>query len=150
MPNLNSGLGWFRYRPAPKHASTGDLAAAASFLDDTRRVEARYETLFRYFVDGFLAAATPDFERAQYRGMGSSHGYRVAGVEGFARTAPLFAAWIAGGRSGVIEDCRAAAAPTWRRFWCPASPLGPIRTIRATGASHAISPRCWSRLPTSP
>lgn len=103
MPNLDSGLGWFRYRPAPKRPSTVDLAAAASFLDDTRDVEARYETLFRYFVDGFLAAATPDFERAQYRGMGSSHGYRVAGVEGFARTAPLFAAWIAGGRSGVIE-----------------------------------------------
>lgn len=103
MPNLNSGLGWFRYRPAPKHANAGDLAAAASFLDSTRAAEQRYEALFRYFVDGFLDVATPDFERAQYRGMGSLHGYRVAGVEGFARTAPLFAAWIAGGRSGTID-----------------------------------------------
>lgn len=100
---FSSGMGWFRYRPAPAEPNETDLALARDFLGDAPTAEQRYEALFRYFVDGFLAVATPDFGRAHYRGMGSSHGYRVAGVEGFARTAPLFAAWIAGGRDPVIS-----------------------------------------------
>lgn len=102
MP-FSTGLGWLRYRPAPTRPGEADAALVRDFLDSGIEAEQRYETLFCYFVDGFLAAATPDFERAQYRGRGSRHGYRVAGVEGFARTAPLFAAWIAGGRSPVIS-----------------------------------------------
>ncbi|MDB5538542.1 MAG: hypothetical protein JWQ89_269 [Devosia sp.] len=98
-----SQRGWLRYRSAPRRPGAHDLAIARNFLDPASGPEVRYEALFRYFVDGFLAAATPDFERAQYRGMGSRHGYRVAGVEGFARTAPLFAAWMAGGRGSTIE-----------------------------------------------
>lgn len=101
MP-LSSELGWFRYRPAPARLSEADRALAHIFETDLA-AEQRYEALVRYFVEGFLAVATPDFERAQYRGMGSFHGYRVAGVEGFARTAPLFAAWIAGGRNPVVS-----------------------------------------------
>lgn len=96
-------LGWFRYRRAPARPNEADRALARLFATTDAPAEQRYEALVRYFVEGFLAVATPDFERAQYRGMGSSHGYRVAGVEGFARTAPLFAAWIAGGRNPVIS-----------------------------------------------
>jgi hypothetical protein len=99
---FSSELGWFRYRPAPAQPSEADLALAHVFETELA-AEQRYEALVRYFVEGFLAVATPDFERAQYRGMGSLHGYRVAGVEGFARTAPLFAAWIAGGRNPVVS-----------------------------------------------
>lgn len=99
---FSSDLGWFHYRPAPRRPSETDLELARFFATDVP-AEQRYEALVRYFVEGFLTVATPDFERAQYRGMGSSHGYRVAGVEGFARTAPLFAAWIAGGRDPVVS-----------------------------------------------
>lgn len=95
---LMPDLGWFRYRPAPRRASAADIELVSLF-EAGGAAEQRYEALVRYFLEGFLAVATPDYERAQYRGMGSSHGYRVAGVEGFARTAPLFAAWIAGGRN---------------------------------------------------
>ncbi|WP_055048698.1 DUF2264 domain-containing protein [Devosia sp. A16] len=95
-------LGWFRYRPAPRYSNAADSELAQLFATGAS-AEPRYEALVRYFLRGFLAAATPDYERAQYRGMGSSHGYGVAGVEGFARTAPLFAAWIAGGRNPVFS-----------------------------------------------
>lgn len=102
---LQSDLGWSRYRPAPRHASMADSELARLFATGAS-AEQRYEALVRYFLEGFLAVATPDYERAQYRGMGSSHGYRVAGIEGFARTAPLFAAWIAGGRDPLFSGLR--------------------------------------------
>jgi hypothetical protein len=73
-------------------------------LDQSVSAEQRYEALFRYFLDGFVAHATPTFERVQYRGMASVHGYRINGLEGFARTAPLLAAWIHSGRGTIVSD----------------------------------------------
>ncbi len=122
MPFL-SDLGWSRYRPAPRGPSEADLALARLFSTDAP-AEQRYEALVRYVLEGFLAVATPDFERAQYRGMGSSHGYRVAGVEGFARTAPLFAAWIASGRNPVITGLTGGRSVDLRQLLAAAFTAG--------------------------
>ncbi len=119
-----SDLGWFRYRPAPRRRDAAGLALARLYAADVA-AEQRYEALVRYFLEGFLAVATPDFERAQYRGMGSSHGYRVAGVEGFARTAPLFAAWIAGGREPVISGLSGNRSIDLRQLLASAFTAGP-------------------------
>jgi hypothetical protein len=97
-------LGWLRYKQAPRHADHADIELQRAFLSRDLDVEQRYEALFRYFLAGFCSAATPSFERAHYRGMGSHSGHRISGVEGFARTAPLFAAWLASGRPVSFAD----------------------------------------------
>lgn len=92
-----------RYRSAPGRISSCDVDIVRQFLDASVVAQSRYEVLFRYILEGFVVAATPGFERAHYRGMGSWHGHAISGVEGFARTAPLFAAWLGGGRSPIVE-----------------------------------------------
>lgn len=97
---------WTSYQPAPNGAVSGDRAVVRAFLSSRKSTPERYAALFRYFVEGFSSVATPTYERAHYRGMGSHHGYSVSGVEGFARTAPLIAAWLASGRPGVLSRRR--------------------------------------------
>jgi hypothetical protein len=75
----------------------------SALLDETRPVSARYEDLFRYFIAGFLAYRSEDGAYAFYPGAPSTNGRQVDGLEGFARTAPLIAAWLHGGRERMIE-----------------------------------------------
>jgi hypothetical protein len=60
--------------------------------------ETRFAGLFEYFAAGFVRHAVPGYARVHYAGAGSRNGYAMDGLEGFARTAPLLAAWIRSGR----------------------------------------------------
>lgn len=62
-----------------------------------------YARLFRYFVGGFEARRSPAGARAYFPGRPSSHGRDVDALEGFSRSAPLWAAWVSSGRPGAIR-----------------------------------------------
>ncbi len=57
-----------------------------------------YDGLFDYFLTGFRSHASRGGARVYYCGSASRAGVRVNALEGFARTAPLFAAWLYSGR----------------------------------------------------
>ena len=57
-----------------------------------------YDALFDYFLTGFRAHASRDGAQIHYCGAASDAGLRINALEGFARTAPLFAAWLHSGR----------------------------------------------------
>lgn len=64
----------------------------------------RYEAIFLYFAHGFASHLSSDLSRVQYCGAGSVNGFAVNGLEGFARTAPLLAAWLRSGRARIVAD----------------------------------------------
>lgn len=95
----NSGTeGWSRYLPMDLREGGRELSVKALLLNEDAGAEERYTGLFQYFLHGYVEYASPGFERVFYPGMGSVHGYQISGLEGFARTAPLLAAWISSGR----------------------------------------------------
>ena len=96
--------GWKHYVPMDLSEGDGELSVKAALLNEKADAEERYNCLFQYFLRGFIAHASPGFDRVFYPGMGSVHGYRLSGLEGFARTAPLMAAWIASGRDPAPMD----------------------------------------------
>jgi hypothetical protein len=96
--------GWGRYRPMDRDESPRDAAARTALLDGRLAAEARYGALFAYFLRGFVDHATADGARVQYPGMASRQGYAINGLEGFARTAPLLAAWIHSGRGTTVVE----------------------------------------------
>jgi hypothetical protein len=55
----------------------GELSVKAALLNEKADAEERYNCLFQYFLRGFIAYASPGFDRVFYPGMGSVHGYRV-------------------------------------------------------------------------
>jgi hypothetical protein len=73
------------------------MLTEAEFLRDAP-ADRRYRGLFLYFAHGFVQHLTPGLGRVQYCGAGSVNGLAVNGLEGFARTAPLLAAWLYSGR----------------------------------------------------
>jgi hypothetical protein len=95
--------GFGDYRP-PGVAGAVERELAARLADDGLPMPQRYDALFGYFLHGFVAHLTDDGARVQYPGLPSIHGYSVNGLEGFARTAPLLAAWIRSGRSPRVRD----------------------------------------------
>lgn len=92
--------GWHLYRDTPP-AGPAEARLQEQFLSGEPAQE-RFDALFAYFAQGFLRHATPAFERVQYSGAGSLQGYRMNGLEGFARTAPLLAAWVHSGRPRTL------------------------------------------------
>lgn len=86
-------------------AATGDaeFQVRQEFLRDTP-AEARYRQLFGYFTGGFLRHLSPGFSRVNYCGAGSVNSLAINGLEGFARTAPLLAAWLHSGRETLFVD----------------------------------------------
>jgi len=66
--------------------------------------ERRYRALILYFISGFMRHLSPGFARVQYCGAGSVNSYPFNGLEGFARTAPLLAAWLYSGREQIFEE----------------------------------------------
>jgi hypothetical protein len=73
-------------------------------LTSDEPAERRYRALFSYFVSGFMRHRSAAGSRVQYCGAGSVNTYEFNGLEGFARTAPLFAAWLYSGRETILED----------------------------------------------
>lgn len=57
-----------------------------------------YESLFHYFLEGYLYYKSPLGARVDYPGLPSKHGRQVDQLEGFSRLAPLLAAWLYSGR----------------------------------------------------
>ena len=57
-----------------------------------------------------MTHASPSGALELYRGLPGRNGYRVSGLEGFARTAPLFAAWVASGRPQQVALTKGAAS----------------------------------------
>ncbi|MBP2157890.1 MULTISPECIES: DUF2264 domain-containing protein [Asticcacaulis] len=101
-----------------------DRRIANRFLSQAGDDLARFTRLFGYFVAGFYRHAIPGFARVHYPGMPSIRGHRITGLEGFARTAPLLAAWLHSGRPGVFEgrDLIESLAQGLLRGTDPASP----------------------------
>ena len=96
--------GYEKYVPMDAKEGPQERAVRQALSDTSANAEIRYELLFQYFLHGFITFATQDFERIHYPGMASVRGYRISGLEGFSRTAPLMAAWIYSGRATIITD----------------------------------------------
>jgi hypothetical protein len=82
-------------------------AAAESLLDGFRQSgypsSSAYDSLFRYVILGWQTYRLPNGAGAAYPGLPSSHGASADPIEGFARLAPLVAAWISSGRPSTVE-----------------------------------------------
>jgi len=81
---------------------------AESLLDGFRTESAApgaqaYQRLFQYFLEGFLTYRLPKGAGAAYPGLGSNGGTVADRLEGFSRNAPLWAAWMAGGRPSQVR-----------------------------------------------
>lgn len=96
--------GWSLYRPMADQPQPVDQQTSLAFLQRAASDVTRFDTLFSYFFHGFVVNATSDFALIHYPGLPSWSGYSVSGLEGFARTAPLFAAWLYSGRPREITD----------------------------------------------
>jgi len=93
--------GWGQYRePAP--VGEPEMRVRQLLLSE-QPVERRFAGLFEYFAAGFIRHAVPGYSRIQYRGAGSRNSFAMDGLEGFARTAPLLAAWVYSGRAQLIR-----------------------------------------------
>jgi hypothetical protein len=88
--------------PTPRFPSD-----AESMLDGFRRTgepsAGAYDSLFRYFLLGWETYRLPDGAGAAYPGLSSKHGAHADHIEGFARVAPMVAAWIFSGRPGAVD-----------------------------------------------
>lgn len=94
----NAASRWGQHRiPAP--AGPEEAAIRQLVLGDAP-LERRFAGLFEYFSNGFVRHAVPGYARVQFGGARSSNGYSVDGLEGFARTGSLLAAWIYSGHEG--------------------------------------------------
>jgi hypothetical protein len=93
------------WRPYLSCAATGAIESQVQqeFLGDAP-AEARYRQLFGYFTGGFLRHLSPGYSRVNYCGAGSVNSLAINGLEGFARTAPLLAAWLHSGRETLFVD----------------------------------------------
>ena len=93
------------WRPYVACAPPGEFEARTreEFLSDQPVLE-RYQALFLYFAHGFARHASVLGGRIQYCGAASANTAAISGLEGFARTAPLLAAWVYSGRGTVIMD----------------------------------------------
>ncbi len=63
----------------------------------------QYTKVFKYFVEGIASYRRADSSQVLYPGVPGTRGIKVEGLEGFARTAPFLASWIASGRSNYIK-----------------------------------------------
>ena len=104
-----SAQGWRHFVPASTHDGAPELAVRQLFESRTTPDEQRYDALFRYFLAGAVSYVDASGSRIHYTGVASASGYRSTGLEGFARTGTLLAAWIASGRNPVLADAPSGA-----------------------------------------
>src|SRR5579871_3963309 len=95
------GLAAGRYRGyyPPAAAGAQEEAARQLMLSDAP-LERRLSGLFDYFAQGFVRHTAASYSRVQFAGAGSYNGAAMDGLEGFARTGGLLAAWVYSGRPG--------------------------------------------------
>lgn len=94
--------GWGQYFDCPEPGGA-EVRLQTLFLGEAP-AEQRYEAIFLYFAHGFLSHLSPRLSRVHYCGAGSVNGFAIDGLEGFARTAPLLAAWLRSGRASIVAD----------------------------------------------
>jgi hypothetical protein len=99
-----SAQGWNHYVPASSVEGIAEVAVKREFLSRTAADEQRYDALFRYFLSGAVRFTDDSGSRIHYPGAASVSGYASNGLEGFARTGTLLAAWVASGRDPVMVD----------------------------------------------
>ncbi len=132
QPTLMSGISWQRYRALLATALLAGACLCAGMLLWSRAMHLgfnsdcpspggreqlvrarflqyptgarRYDALFHYFLAGFRSHASRGGARVYYCGAASNAGHRLDGLEGFARTAPLFAAWLYSGRPALVHS----------------------------------------------
>ncbi len=98
LPHLEhlAARGWGQYRePAPAGAPE---ARVRDLMSGDEPIERRFTGVFEYFLKGFVRHADPGFARVHYPGLAGLSGRSVDGLEAFARTGSLLAAWIHSGR----------------------------------------------------
>jgi hypothetical protein len=98
-----SAQGWGRFIAQSSNEGTAEASVKNAFLS-TAADDARYRALFGYFLSGALRYTDAAGSRIHYPGAASNNGYRVTGLEGFARTGTMLAAWVASGRDPVVID----------------------------------------------
>ena len=96
---------WGGAEPKSAYFANADARLIDEYNRQTGAAE-RSKLLFGYFLAGYLEYKTPDGERIFRQGFHGVRGRTVEGLEGFARTAPLFATWIRSGRSSTVPDPR--------------------------------------------
>jgi len=99
-----SAQGWNRFVPASTDEGTTELAVKREFLSRTATDEQRYRALFDYFLYGAVNYTDAAGSRIHYPGAPSNNGYKITGLEGFARTGTMLAAWVTSGRDPVVVD----------------------------------------------
>lgn len=122
-----------------------------------------YDSLFRYFITGWESYRTPEGSGAVYPGLPSKHGAAADRMEGFARLAPLVAAWISSGRTSSVElydgstmnlgallrvGVLAGTDPRSPGYWGPINHRDQ-RIVEASDVALALwltRPTLWSRL----
>ena len=115
IPSSKRVEGWNARLPESPLLARADAQLSLLFAEPDRSALNRYKLLFDYLLAGFLEFRTPAGERAYYPGFKGMRGHRIEGLEGFARTVPLFASWLASGRGEqafLVELTRTAAG--WR------------------------------------
>ncbi len=80
----------------------GDEALLTGFRTEEPPSTHAYDNLFLYFVQGFESFRTPTGSMATFPGLPSRHGTTSDGMEGFARMAPMWGAWVSSGRPAVV------------------------------------------------
>jgi hypothetical protein len=96
--------GWGHFVPAADNPGPAEISTSSVFLYSRNDAEHRYRALFDYFLAGALRYTDTSGSRIHFPGASSLRGYDITGLEGFARTATLFAAWIASGRDPRIPS----------------------------------------------
>jgi hypothetical protein len=97
----------------------------------------RFQKLFDYFLAGILECQTPDKARIHYPGWKGMRGHAIEGLEGFARTMPLVAAWLASGHQDHVSDPRNEEATVFLH------PLIEAGLLNGTDPAH---PAFWGRI----
>jgi hypothetical protein len=99
-----SAQGWSRFIPQSSAEGSAEAAVKHAFLSTSAADEPRYRALFGYFLSGALRYTDAAGSRIHYSGAPSNNGYRFTGLEGFARTGTMLAAWVASGRDPLVID----------------------------------------------
>ena len=129
--------GFWHDRPISLTESVNDGRTRERFLSiSSEDAWDRYRVLFFYFLTGFIEHRSQYGAPVHYSGFPSSGGHLLSGLEGFARTAPLFASWISAGNPTVLQD---AALGT------DIDLVEILRTGIVTGSDPA-SPEFWGRM----
>jgi hypothetical protein len=103
-------FGWNHFVHASTEEGVAEATVKREFLSPSAATGRRYDALFRYFLSGAVKFTDDSGSRIHFPGAAGVNSYAVNGLEGFARTGSLLAAWIASGRDPLIVDAASGTA----------------------------------------